>query len=255
MVDNFDYDASNEPEFCEACVSGKHHRSPFPVCADTHSKEPLDLIHSDVCGKLNTKLLGGAEYFLTFVDDKTRYVWVYPLKHKDEVFEHFLEWKALVEKSNGLKLKAIHTDNGGEYSSKKFESYFKSEGIRHERTVPKTPVQNGIAERLNRTLVEMVRSVLIDANLPHRFWTEALSTALYLKNRSPSRALEGVTPVEESQKLITCVFLDVMPMPTFQRMKLDLNQRGLFSWNMEMKSKVIDYVVFSCFTRGTLVLV
>ena len=135
-----------------------------------------------MCGKLNTKSLGGAEYFLTFVDDKTRYVWVYPLKHKDEVFEHFLEWKTLAEKSIGTKLKVLRTDNGGEYTSKKFERYLKSEGIRHERTVPKTPEQNGVAERLNRTLVEMVRSMLIDANLPHKFWAEALSTAAYLKN-------------------------------------------------------------------------
>ena len=200
MVDNFDYSPSNAPEFCEACVGGKHHRSPFQTCTGIQSKEPLDLVHSDVCGKLNTKSLGGAEYFLTFVDDKTRYVWVYPLKYKDEVFDGFLEWKALIEKSSGLKLKAIRTDNGGEYTSKKFESYLKSEGIRHERTVPKTPEQNGVAERLNRTLVEMVRSMLIDANLSHKFWAEALSTAAYLKNRSPSRGLEGITPVEALTK-------------------------------------------------------
>ena len=97
--------------------------------------------------------------------DKTCYVWVYPLKYKDEVFDRFLEWKAQIEKSSGLKLKAIRTDNGGEYTSKKFESYLKSEGIRHERTVSKPPEQNGVAERLNRILVEMVHSMLIDANL------------------------------------------------------------------------------------------
>ncbi len=67
MVDNFDYSPLNAPEFCEACIGGKHHRSPFPTCVGTQSKEPLGLIHSDVCGKLNTKSLGGAEYFLTLI--------------------------------------------------------------------------------------------------------------------------------------------------------------------------------------------
>ena len=106
-------------------------------------------VHSDVCGKLNTKSLGGAEYFLTFIDDSTRYVWVYPLKHKDEVFHKFLEWKSPVEKSSGRKLKVFRTDNGGEFTSTKFKNYLKSEGVRHERTVPKTPEQNGVAERLS----------------------------------------------------------------------------------------------------------
>ena len=77
-----------------------------------------------------------------------------------------------------------------------FEKYLRSEGIRHERTVPKTPQQNGVAERLNRTLMEIVRSMLIDSNLPHEFWAEALATAVYLKNRSPTRAVDGLTPFE-----------------------------------------------------------
>ena len=80
MIDNFDYNPSSDLRFCEACIGGKHHKNQFQTCVGTRSKEPLDLVHSDVCGKLNTKSLGGAEYFLTFVDDKTRYVWVYTLK-------------------------------------------------------------------------------------------------------------------------------------------------------------------------------
>ena len=86
----------------------------------------------------------------------------------------------------------IHSDNGGEYTSAKFENYLKSEGIRHECTVPKTPEQNGVAERMNRTLVETVRST--DAKLPHKFWAETLSTAVYLRNRSPTKAIEEKTP-------------------------------------------------------------
>ncbi len=123
--------------------------------------------------------LSGAQYFVTFIDDCTRYVWVFFLKHKSEVFGRFKEWKALVEKSTGCKLKAICTDNGGEYMSTEFQD--KSEGVRHERTVPKTPEQNGVAERMNRTLVECVRSMLADTKLPKKFWAEALSTATCIK--------------------------------------------------------------------------
>ena len=98
--------------------------------------EPLGLVHSDICGKLNSKSLGGAEYFLTFVDDKTRYVWAYFLKHKDEEFQRF---KALVEMSSGHQVKVLHTDNCGKHTSTQFEAFLKAEGICHERTVPKIP--------------------------------------------------------------------------------------------------------------------
>ena len=78
LVHSYNYDVSTEISFCEACIGGKHHRSKFQSTGDTCSKEPLELVHSNVCEKMNVKSLGGAEYFLTFIDDKTRYVWVYP---------------------------------------------------------------------------------------------------------------------------------------------------------------------------------
>ena len=142
LVDGFDYTVKKEASFCDSCVQGKHHRSRFPVIETKNAREPLDLIHSDVCGKINERSLSGAEYFLTFMDDKTRYVWVYILKQKSEVFTQFLEWKSIVERSTGKKVKALRTDNGGEYTSSEFESFLKAEGIRHELTVPKNPEQN-----------------------------------------------------------------------------------------------------------------
>ena len=109
------------------------------------------------------------------------------MKNKHEVFQKFLEWKAMVERSTGHKVKILRSDNGGEYTSNKFEDYLKKEGIRHKYTIPKTPEQNGVSERMNRTLVEKLRSMLIDSKLPQRFWAEALSTAVYLINRSPTK--------------------------------------------------------------------
>ena len=118
------------------------------------------------------------------------------MKTKDQAFDCFQEWKATVEKASGKKLKALRSDNGGKYISKMFEAYLKSEGIRHERTIPKTPQQNSVAERLNRTLIELSRSMLLDAALPIKLWAEALSTAAYLKNRCPTRVVDEMTPYQ-----------------------------------------------------------
>ena len=121
LVHSIDHDVSKEKiGFCEACIGRKHHRSKFQSIGGTCSKEPLELVHSDVCGKMNPKSLGRAECFLTFIVDKTRYVRVYPLKHKSEVFDHFLEWNALVENTSGHKLQVLRTDNGGEFTLTKF---------------------------------------------------------------------------------------------------------------------------------------
>ena len=93
------------------------------------------------------------------------------------------------ENSSGHKPNVLCTDNGREYTSTEFESYLNREDIRHERTIPKTPEQNEVAERKNRTLVESVKSMQADAKLPHKFWVEALSTAVFLQNRSPTKAV------------------------------------------------------------------
>ncbi|KAK3725314.1 hypothetical protein QZH41_002591 [Actinostola sp. cb2023] len=196
LVTGFDFDPKKGLDFCEACVQGKLHRCSFPTSGAKRATEPLGLAHSDLCGKITPKSAGGAEYFMTLTDDKTRYVWVYALKKKDEAFKKFQDWKALVEKSSGYTLKILRSDNGGEYVSTDFDIFLKSEGVVHQTTVPKTPQQNGVAERLNRTLVESVRSMLVQAKLPQKFWVEALNTAVYLHNRSPTRSLEGLTPYE-----------------------------------------------------------
>ena len=249
LVDGYDYDKTKDIDFCESCTEGKHHRSTFPVKESERGKEPLDLVHSDVCGKMGAKSLGGAEYFLTFIDDNTHYVWVYVLKHKDEVFGKFLEWKALVEKSSGRKLKVFRTDNGGEFTSAKFENYLKIEVITHQLTVPKTPEQNGVAERMNRTLVESVRSMLANAKLPHKFWAETLSTATYLRNRSPSTAVKGKTPFKAwtsrkpNVKHLRVFGCDAYAhVPKMNERNLTLKLENVFFLAMPPKRKVIVFM-------------
>ena len=195
LVNGFDCDGSKVIGFCEPCTTGKLHRSPF-LAGSTRAEEPLQLVHTDLCGKMNSKSLGDAEYFLTFIDDYSRYIWVYFLKSKDEVFSRFLEWKAIVECGSGHQLKTLRSDNGGEFTSSQFTKYLVSEGVRHELTVPKSPQQNGVAERCNRTLVEMTRAMLTGSSLPQSLWAETLSTAVYLRNRSPTKAVTGMTLYE-----------------------------------------------------------
>ena len=121
---------------------------------------------------------------------------VYFLKHKSEVLSKFKEYIQLAENFTGNKLKCLKSDNGGEYTSRGFGQFCKQRGITHELTVPRNPQQNGIAERMNRTLFEAARSMLCYAKLPLRFWADAVNTAAYLRNRSPTTALNGHTPYE-----------------------------------------------------------
>ena len=130
----------------------------------------LALVHSDLCGPMPNLSLGGASYFMTFIDDYSRKVWVYFLKHKDEALGVFKKFLSFVENQCGKKLKCLRTDNGGEYVSKAFQDFCESRGIKRELTAPYNPPQNGVAERMNRTIQEKVRSMLSNAQLPNGVW-------------------------------------------------------------------------------------
>lgn len=147
-------------------------------------------------GPARVTSLGGAKYFLSIIDDYSKRVWVYILKSKDEAFEKFKEWKSLVENQSEKKVKKLRTDNGLEFCSGWFNKFCKDHGIARHLTVPGTPQQNGTVERMNRTLLDKVRCMLSKSGLPKVFWAEAVSTAAYLVNRSPSAAIDMMTPME-----------------------------------------------------------
>ena len=136
---------------CDNCLFGKHHRVSFHT-SDKKKNNLLELVYSDVCGPIEVESLGGNKYFLTFIDNASRKVWVYFLKTKDQVFKFFQRFHAMVERETGKPLKCLRTDNGGEYTSKEFEAYCAGHGIRHERTVPRTPQHNGVADRKSTRL-------------------------------------------------------------------------------------------------------
>jgi transposase InsO family protein len=143
-----------------------------------------------VCGPFEVESLGGNRYFLTFIDDVSRKVWVYFLRTKDQVFNYFQEFHVMVERETYNKLKCLRSDNSGEYTSKEFKAYCAKYEIRHEKTVPETPRHNGVAERMNRTIVEKVRCMLKMEKLPKQFWGEAVRTTCNLINMSPSVTLK-----------------------------------------------------------------
>ena len=155
----------------------------------------LDLIHTDVMGPINVPSFSGGRYLLTFVDDLSRKVFAVPIKQKSDVFEQFKIFKKVIENQCERKIKVIRSDNGTEYVNKSFEEFLVSSGIVHHKTCPYTPAQNGVAERMNRTIGDRVRCMLFDSGVGLKFWAEAAVTAVYLLNPVPTRS-NSVCPEE-----------------------------------------------------------
>ncbi|GJS00466.1 retrovirus-related pol polyprotein from transposon TNT 1-94 [Tanacetum coccineum] len=155
----------------------------------------LGIIHTDMCGLLRHVSRQGASYFITFTDDYSRYGYVYLLKHKHEVFETFKVFKNEVENQLGKTIKALRSDRGGEYISQEFKDYLKACGIVQQFTPPYTPQHNGVSERRNRTLLDMVRSMMNLTTLPLSFWDYALESATRILNMVPTKKVDK-TPYE-----------------------------------------------------------
>ena len=168
-------------------------KKPFPK--ETRSSEILTIIHSDICGPLNVQNITGEDYFITFIDDYSIYGYVYLIKHKHEALKIFQIYAAEVHNQEGKKIKRIRSDRGGEYTSELFKEYCVREGIIHEYSIPYTPQQNGVAERRNTALMDMVTSMISHVRLPLFLWGEALNITQYILNRVPSKSVPK-TPYE-----------------------------------------------------------
>ncbi|GKV49381.1 hypothetical protein SLEP1_g56135 [Rubroshorea leprosula] len=145
---------------CESCVYGKQHRDAFPKGKVRRVLKPAKLIHADVCGPMNTLSLNKSKYFIVFVDDFNRLTWVYFAKEKSDAFPIFKKFKALIEKQSGYSIKVLWTYQGGEFVSAEFNKFCEDFGIKRQLTASYMPQQNGVAERKNRSLVEMAKSML-----------------------------------------------------------------------------------------------
>ena len=175
---------------CEVCVTGQLVNKPFRANAKRTSRI-LELVRSDACLSI-----GQARYFITFLDDCSRKIFVYFLKKKDEVPATVGKFIKYVENQSGHKIKTLRTDNGREYANSSLNSTLDNLGIKHETSASYEPQQNGTVERVNRTLLEKSRCMLAESQLPTKFGAKAVSTASYLSNRSSKRCLEGCTPEE-----------------------------------------------------------
>ncbi|GKV16599.1 hypothetical protein SLEP1_g27221 [Rubroshorea leprosula] len=175
---------------CESCQLGKMHKLPFPVNKSFRATQKLELVHMDICGPMRTPSLSQNRYFILFINDFTRMTWVYFLGSKGQALPVFKKFKALVENQSGCRIKKLRSDNGKEYTSNDFNLFCEEAGVDHQLTVSYTPQQNGIAERKNRTVMEMARCMLAKKKLPKCFWAEAVYTAVYLLNAAKRGKLD-----------------------------------------------------------------
>jgi transposase InsO family protein len=180
---------------CDACILGKHSKQPFHDSTSRACRK-LGLIHFDLCGPMPVPSANGNKYIMSFIDDYTRMCWVYLLKDKSQAFETFKNFHVWIQNEAQSHIGTLCTDNGREYTSNEFENYLRQHGIQHQTIVPYNPQQNGVAERMNMTLLNMVCSMMFFKNVKLMFWVDAVLCAVYVKNRSPSHALGNKTPYE-----------------------------------------------------------
>lgn len=176
--------------FCDACAKGRSHRTPHSNDTETTdgiTYDPIEKIYSDLGGPLLSSY-GGYRWYVIFVDKSTRYKWIYFLKAKTEVLLTFKSFQHEVKRDFNKVIRTLKTDNGGEYTSDEFEIHLEQCNIRHEKSAPYAQWQNGVAERANRTIKDMARTMLIAANIPIQLWPAALRMAVYLSNRLPTTA-------------------------------------------------------------------
>lgn len=184
-----------QTDMCEPCVMARQQRQPFPTSTTTSSR-PMELVHMDVCGPFKVESMGGSKYIATFLDDNSGFAVVKPIAAKSDVPATVMDTLKYMESLSGaLSTGTVRSDNGREYVNEKLAAALSARGIIHETTAPYTPQQNGKAERLNKTLLERVRAMLLDAQLPANLWAEAVATASYLRNISPT-ANRAMTPWE-----------------------------------------------------------
>jgi transposase InsO family protein len=156
----------------------------------------LELVHGDLCGPVTPVTPSDNKFFFLLIDDLSRYMWVSMMSSKDQAMTAFVAFKGWAEAQSRRKLRTVHTDRRGEFTTRAFLDHCVEEGIQRHLTAPYTSEQNGVVERRNQTIMGMARSMLKAMDLSGWFWGEAVATAVYILNRSPTQSLDGQTPYE-----------------------------------------------------------
>lgn len=184
-------------EVCEACIQAEITRAPVPDERQSAlAKKYGDRFHADTWSA-GTVSLGGNKYTTSWTDDHSRWTHTFVQKEKSQAFKSYKQLEAEIETQEGHRIKELQTDNGGEFCGNDFEEHLRAKGTKHRTSVHDTPKQNGVAERVNRTLAEHSRAMLIDSGLPKSLWSYAILHATWLKNRMATRALGGLTPYQQ----------------------------------------------------------
>nr|GEZ71368.1 retrovirus-related Pol polyprotein from transposon TNT 1-94 [Tanacetum cinerariifolium] len=169
---------------CSSCELGKSKQKSFHTKLTPSSKRRLQLLHMDLCGTMRVASINGKRYVLVIVEDYSRYTWTHFLRSKDETPEVLIDFLRLIQRGLQAQVRVVRTDKGTEFLNQTLHAYFAAEGILHQMSVARTPEQNGVVERQNRTLVEATRTLLSAAKVPLFFWAEAIATACFTQNRS-----------------------------------------------------------------------
>ncbi|CAI7835266.1 unnamed protein product [Closterium sp. NIES-54] len=228
--------------------------------SEATAKPPLDEVVMDVVGPLKLRA-AGAEYFLTIVDVYTRMTWVYVLSKKSDVAETVkTDWLPMVERQQDRLVKAVRTDQGGEFMSKEFSLWLKKNGIRHSLTMPYSPAMNGIAERANRTVTETARGLLIEAGLPDYFLPDAVRSACVAKNRAlthvgadkwvPYVEWIGRKPKVDMLRVFGCMCMALVPK---HRRHNKLGAKAIWAVHLGMAKKFKGWILWDPFTKNFLV--
>ncbi|KAL1569026.1 hypothetical protein AAHA92_00559 [Salvia divinorum] len=190
-------------DVCVQCIKGK--QTKHKKLGANRATNVLELIHTDICGPFPSASWNGQQYFISFIDDYSRFGYLYLIHEKSEALDKFKIFKAEVELQLNKSIKKVKSDRGGEYYGRNdgsgeqrqgpFALYLEECGIVPQYTMPGSPSKNGVAERRNRTLKDMVRSMISHSSLPQSLWGEALKTAVYILNRVPTKAA-AKTPYE-----------------------------------------------------------
>jgi transposase InsO family protein len=193
----------SDSDYCIDCINGKYAKQ-IKKSEAKRSAGGLEIIHMDICDPFPVKSVDGFHSFITFTDDFSRYGYIYPIKERSEALDKFKVFKAEVENQHNIKIKIIRSDRGGEYYGHHtpygqvpglFARFLQENGIVVQYSMPDDPQQNGVAERRNRTLMDMMRSMLSYSTLPISLWIETLKTAVHILNRVPSKSAPK-TPCE-----------------------------------------------------------
>jgi hypothetical protein len=203
---------------CHDCAVAKFKATPFGDSCNKPS-EVLEIVHADLVFYKDYKSLDGYQYFLLITEGFSRYSALYPIRNKHEVFEKFRVWHAYATNATGKRLKIFRTDNGSEFVNSEFEEFFATIGVVHQRSVAYTPQQNGVAERHNGIIKDLINTMLVQAKLSFLFWPEAAAYAVYVKNRLYTKTIDsiplmlwnGQLPKMEDFQVFGCVAYGKVP--------------------------------------------